>query len=182
MQNVSGLNNIHPVLWKYVRKNLNRRQNRKATNMELTTQYYHDFAVISCKYCSCKYRCFGASNCSLCLCGLLNMILTRFYKVFFPEVLSSSLPHRTKAELGFVKKIWVIKLEKHQITIDLFFPYGFMEKRKFPVKVFVFFFFLYVEFYEIFFINMIWKWSNKLFLDKTNENRKPITWTECKTE
>lgn len=131
MQNGSGLNNIHPVLWKYVRKNLNRRQNRKATNMELTTQYYHDFAVISCKYCSCKYRCFGASNCSLCLCGLLNMILTRFYKVFFSEVLSSSLPHRTKVELGFVKKIWVIKLEKHQITIDLFFLMVLWKKENF---------------------------------------------------
>lgn len=120
MQNVSGLNSIHPF-YENIRKNLNRRQNRKATNMELTTKYYHDFAVISCKYCSCKYRCFGASNCSLCLCGPLNMILTRFYKVFFPEVLSSSLPHQTKAELGFVKKIWVIKLKKHQITLDLFF-------------------------------------------------------------
>lgn len=138
MQNGSGLNNIHPVLWKYVRKNLNRRQNRKATNMELTTQYYHDFAVISCKYCSCKYRCFGASNCSLCLCGLLNMILTRFYKVFFSRGAFKQLTTPNQSWTWICKENLGYKAWKTPNNNWSFFSLWFYGKKKFPVKLFVF--------------------------------------------
>lgn len=145
--------------------------------MELTTQYYHDFAVISCKYCSCKYRCFGASNCSLCLCGLLNMILTRFYKVFFFRGAFKQLTTPNQSWTWICKENLGYKAWKTPNNTWSFFPFGFMEK-----KISVCFFIHMLSFTNFFLLIWFGNEVKNFFFDKTKENRKPITWTECKTE